>query len=63
MMTAELAFKTLTAAQVAALLGVTRETLRAWIRAGKFPPPHYQGKRKHLWSREKVEKLLQVKLT
>jgi excisionase family DNA binding protein len=48
----------LTLREVAELCGVTRATLRSWVRAGRFPPPLKVGIRKKLWSPADVERAL-----
>jgi excisionase family DNA binding protein len=47
--------------EVAALLGVDRHTLIAWVAAGRFPKPLRIGKRRRFWSRESVEKAIGVR--
>ncbi len=39
-------------AWVLARLGVCRMTLDRWIKAGKFPAPHYLGEQRRWWLHE-----------
>jgi predicted DNA-binding transcriptional regulator AlpA len=48
----------LTTREVAALFGVTPQTLRTWVRGGDFPPPFKPGKRKQFWHAADIDKAL-----
>ena len=50
--------KLLTLKQVSELVGVTRQTIWAWVRHGRFPPPVAIGRNRKLWSRAVIERLL-----
>jgi predicted DNA-binding transcriptional regulator AlpA len=43
---------------VAALLGVNEQTVRLWIKAGKFPAPLACGRRVFLWPRPVIDRVL-----
>jgi predicted DNA-binding transcriptional regulator AlpA len=57
-MTTAVGTKCLTLRQVAALFNVTPPTVRAWVRAGRFPPPLGVSPHKLLWSAAAVERAL-----
>jgi excisionase family DNA binding protein len=46
---------TLTTRELAARLGITRQTLATLVAAGTIPPPFIRTTRKHLWSVAQVE--------
>jgi predicted DNA-binding transcriptional regulator AlpA len=50
--------KCLSLREVAATFGVTPQTVRAWVRAGRFPRPLDIGVGKLLWSPRAVERVL-----
>ena len=43
------------AAEICDELGITRRTLRNWVRRGQFPPPLRLNLRKHVWLRASLE--------
>jgi excisionase family DNA binding protein len=48
----------LTLDDVCRLMGVSRVTIWAWTRDGRFPKPLRIGKRRRYWSRETVQAFL-----
>jgi excisionase family DNA binding protein len=44
--------------EVAALIGVTRHTITAWVKQRRFPKPLRIGRRRRFWSRESVEQAI-----
>jgi predicted DNA-binding transcriptional regulator AlpA len=47
--------------EIVAMTGATKGTVRAWIRAKRFPPPVSRGGgrgKQHQWDRDAVEKAL-----
>jgi excisionase family DNA binding protein len=44
--------------EVAALVGVTRQTITAWVREGRFPRPLRIGRRRRFWDRDAVERAM-----
>ncbi len=44
--------------EVAQMFGVTGQTVRAWVRQGKFPPPLAFSPHKLVWSPAAVERAL-----
>jgi excisionase family DNA binding protein len=48
----------LTTREVAALFGVTPQTIRAWVREGDFPRPFRPGRRKQFWHAADIDKAL-----
>jgi excisionase family DNA binding protein len=51
---------TLTLNQVAALVGVTRQTITAWVKEGRFPKPLRIGRRRRFWDRDAVERAMRT---
>jgi DNA-binding transcriptional MerR regulator len=44
--------------EVAAMFGVTGQTVRNWVKAGTFPPPLRVSRHRLLWSPADVERAL-----
>jgi predicted DNA-binding transcriptional regulator AlpA len=57
-MATSLARRLLYVADLEALTGATRKTIRAWVRGGLFPAPLPLGRGKHRWSARQVERVL-----
>lgn len=55
------AANTLTLREVAAMVGVTRHTITAWVKQGRFPKPLRIGRRRRFWSPESVAKAIGAK--
>jgi predicted DNA-binding transcriptional regulator AlpA len=50
--------KALPLRKVAAIFTVTPQTIRAWVRAGRFPPPLKIGRKRLFWSPDDIEAVL-----
>lgn len=51
----------LTSAQVAEILGVTKKTLKNWLRAGRIPEPDRNPRNRYrVWTLEEVEAIRQI---
>jgi predicted DNA-binding transcriptional regulator AlpA len=48
----------LTTGEVAAVFGVTRQTIRSWVKGGAFPRPFRPGKGKMFWRAEVIDRAL-----
>jgi predicted DNA-binding transcriptional regulator AlpA len=44
--------------ELTTMFGVTRKTVLAWVRAGRFPPPLAISRHKFLWPRAVIEAVL-----